>query len=698
MRTIVSPKLLSILVLSFSCLLPSGLAQPQAGACGAQPYCVETNDFVATITSFRTSTTTSNVKIIDTTIRFQNKTNQQLILGYAINSGMATDDQGNRLVVGGPNGYRGIGYVNGSNFDPKFVVHPGSYADAQFEFLAQGWPKIVGFTHQLDLTVNEINSFEGHQHTIGGELPLHFQGLKNGSAGSAPVLGALTNAAAATGPCGLAGAQGAAGQASATVSGAASALSSFGSLFGKKKAAQKANQVSSAAAGCDPRVNNVASVAGGLVGAAAAANAQQTQTNAAAQAQQMMAGNAQTQQMMATAGANPTAQQMAANANLPTAVANAQVAAATATNPGNLATSAFSKFKLSQLKKQQQKAQQQPQQQPQQQGSAQAPTQQVASAEPPAEASPADAQQSSTPNMTGANMQGAQLQDQANPDVTKSAPTKALSAGKYDIVGIHLGMPGKEAAAVLRQHGLQMTPETIKYDVLPQPLIYGVKALNATMVKNAGYQAGSEFVYIMLTMPPNQQVVEKVSRFLMFTKETAPTSDGLVADLVKKYGKPSYDSHPANLYYTGYRDLYWVDDAQGQRLNATRPDGALAENVNNCRSMPTFAPSATSYPNDYNVAVDPVRVKFRLEKGFAENFQSAMMADCAGMTIIFARIIYGYPIGITTPDVAGGLVVVIGSGPMDRLATDATRNYLIDAVKTRDAQRRQAAQKNKPAL
>jgi hypothetical protein len=690
MRTIVSPKLLSIFVLSLSCLLPSGLAQAPAGACGSQPYCVETNDFVATITSFRTSTTTSNIKIIDTTIRFQNKTNQQLILGYAISSGMATDDQGNRLVVGGPNGFRGIGYVNGSNFDPKFVVHPGGYADAQFELLAQGWPKIVGFTHQLDLTVNEINSYEGNQHTMGSEFPLHFGGLRNGSAGTAPGLGALTNAAPA-GPCGLAGAQGAAGQASATVSGAASALSSFGSLFGKKKAAQKADQVSGAAAGCDPRVNNVASVAGGLAGAAATANAQQAQATA------------QPQQMMATAGTNATAQQNAANANVQAAMqaataqsqanAPAAVATATATNPGNLAASAFSKFKLSQLKKQQQKMQQQAQPQVSPQG--------VASVEAPG-AALADSQQASSAsqqNMTGANMQGSQLQEQANPDLMQNAATKAASASKYDILGIHLGMSAKEATAILHTRGMQLTPETIKYDFLPGPLTYGVTALNQVMLRTSGSQPGGEKVYLMLAMPPNQQVVSKVSRFLMFTKDTAPTSDGLVADLIKKYGTPSYDSHPPNLYARGYRELYWVDDAQGHRMNVTGPTGAYNEQVNNCRSIPTFAPTAgisASYNNDPGIEVDSVREKIRLEKGYNE--ENRVQPQCANLTMVYAKLVYGYPIGVSAPDVVGGLVVVIGSAPLDRTMTDTTHNFLMQAATQRDAKQKQAAQKNKPAL
>lgn len=696
MRTTVSPKLLSIIILSLSCLLPGGLAQAPAGACGSQPYCAETNDFVAIVTSFRTSTTTSNVKIIDTTIRFQNKTNQQLILGYAISSGMATDDQGNRLVVAGANGYRGIGYVNGSNFDPRFVVRPGGYADAQFELLAQGWPKIVGFTHQLDLTVNEINSYEGNQHALGGEFPLHFEGLKNGSAGSAPGLGALTSATAASGPCGLAGAQSVAGQTSATVSGAASALSSFGSLFGKKKAAQKANQVSNAAAGCDPRVNNVASVAGGLAGAAAAANAQQTQANPA---------TAQTQQMMAAAGANTsTAQQMTANASLQATMqaaaaqsqANTQAAAATATaaNPGNLAASAFSRFKLSQLKKQQ-RMQQQSQQQAQQQIS----PQQVASVEAPTGAALSDPQQtSSQPNMTGANMQGAQLEDQANPDVLHNAANKAASAGKYDILGIHLGMSAKEAAAILHARGMQLAPDTIKYDFLPGPLTYGVEARNQVELRTNGSQPGGEKVYLMLSMPPNQQTVSKISRLIMFTKETAPTADGLVADLVKKYGTPSYDSHPADLYYTGYRILFWVDDAQGHRLlNEFNPDGhGYSVRISNCLATPSFKTVAVSMPGDVGIEPDTTTEKIRLEKGYAESVTGR--PECADLTIVSAKILYGYPIGVTARDVAGGLVVGIGSGPMDRVETDATHNFLMQAATQRDARQKQAAQKNKPAL
>lgn len=236
-------------------------AAPQS-LCGNQPLCYEAPDFVATVTDFRTSTQ-GYYKIIDTTIRFQNKTNSLLTLGYANGSGNALDERGNRYGVGGGNALRGIGIVNGNSFDPKFAISPGGYGDASFELVWAPGQQVYGFTFDLNLTVDEINSFQGNQHTLGGEYPLHFQGLANGTRGAAP--GMATNAATPAGSangllssgaggsapvCGAAGtatalagatnstaAQNASATASSTVSSAAAAISNLGSIFGKKKAA-----------------------------------------------------------------------------------------------------------------------------------------------------------------------------------------------------------------------------------------------------------------------------------------------------------------------------------------------------------------------------------------------------------------------------------------------------------------------------
>jgi len=175
-------------------------------------------------------------KLIDTSIRFLNKTDQPLVLGYVTASGFATDDRGNRSAVGGPNGYRGIGLVVGNNFDPKLIVRPGARGEAQFELVLQGSPQIVGFHYVLDITVAEIKTLEGNQHMLDGEFPLHFEGLANGVS------------------------QGV-GSFAGTPDGLANAVSNLKSIFGKKKAVQNAATVASSAASTAATVNAAANSA-----------------------------------------------------------------------------------------------------------------------------------------------------------------------------------------------------------------------------------------------------------------------------------------------------------------------------------------------------------------------------------------------------------------------------------------------------
>jgi hypothetical protein len=221
-------------------------ADRQSTACGAQSYCYDTSHFAATVTSFRTSTV-NGYKLIDTSIRFLNKTNQPLILGYVTASGFATDDRGNRSAVGGPNGVRGIGLVVGNNFDPKLIVRPGGWGEAQFELVLQGSPQIVGFHYVLDITVTEIKTLEGNQHMLDGEFPLHFEGLANG---------------VSQGVGGFAGAP----------DGLANAVSNLKSIFGKRKAVQNAATVANSAASTASTVNAAANSAAAQSSSAGAAN------------------------------------------------------------------------------------------------------------------------------------------------------------------------------------------------------------------------------------------------------------------------------------------------------------------------------------------------------------------------------------------------------------------------------------------
>ena len=262
-------------------------AQP-ASFCGTQPLCYEASDFAATVTDFRTSVQ-GGYRIIDTVIRFQNKTPNPVILGYVANSGTAMDDRGNRYIVYGANGFRGIGQVYGNNFDPRFSLSPGGYGDAQFELMWAPGQQIYGFTFELNMSVDEINTVEGNQHTLGGEFPLIFKGLANGvsssgasgggssgvamtavspsgggasgqagaSAGQAAQPGCSTSGVAGTataiaGATNSSKAQNAASNTTNTVSNAANAISNLGSIFGHKKKPAAAAPSTAGAAPCAP--------------------------------------------------------------------------------------------------------------------------------------------------------------------------------------------------------------------------------------------------------------------------------------------------------------------------------------------------------------------------------------------------------------------------------------------------------------
>jgi hypothetical protein len=331
------------------------IAAPAAGTaqnsfCGNQPLCYEANDFAATITDFRTSTQ-GGYKVIDVIVRFQNKINQPLALGYLAGSGTALDDRGNRYIVYGGNGFRGIGQVYGNNFDSKFSLRPGGYGDAQFELMWAPGQTVYGLTFELNLTVDEIQTVEGNQHTLGGEFPLHFRGLSNGVTGGAP--GQATSFASqgqggassipGLPPCGttatLANAANSSGaqvpaNANTAVSNASTAFSNLGSLFKKKAAATAppATTTTASAAPCAPANTATGTTSGTAMTSAgssmSATNGTTTPSTGAAtsNAAVPVAKAATTRNATAASTATPTtAKPVAVVAKAPAAQTNATV-------------------------------------------------------------------------------------------------------------------------------------------------------------------------------------------------------------------------------------------------------------------------------------------------------------------------------------------------------------------------------------
>src|SRR5215831_20713372 len=107
-------------------LQPSGgSAAAQAApaqVCGGDASCTEVSAFAMTVVEFRASLQGS-WKVLTTTLRFRNKLNRPLVLGYVLGSGGATDDRGNRYVVKDAE-TRGIGYISNRS-DDKFVISAG---------------------------------------------------------------------------------------------------------------------------------------------------------------------------------------------------------------------------------------------------------------------------------------------------------------------------------------------------------------------------------------------------------------------------------------------------------------------------------------------------------------------------------------------------------------------------------------------
>jgi hypothetical protein len=156
---------------------PSGQT---AMACPGKRYCDEVNSFAAIVTDFRPSVYDRSTHLVSATIRFLNKTNRPLILGYVRNAGVAIDEQGNRYVLPAPENVRAIAEITaGRDFDPKFTIQPGQTADARFEFVWK-WNgrEIIGErAWDIDLTIREVNEVAPGQYRFGQEHALQFKAV-----------------------------------------------------------------------------------------------------------------------------------------------------------------------------------------------------------------------------------------------------------------------------------------------------------------------------------------------------------------------------------------------------------------------------------------------------------------------------------------------------------------------------------------
>jgi hypothetical protein len=187
--------------LLMTALLPAFPAAGQTPSCAGQARCTEVASFTAAVTDFRTSVR-DRYKVITATIRFQNKLNRPLILGFVEGSGVAKDDQGNRYQLYGDGAVRAMGIINRQGLDPKFVLEPGQASDARFELTWQARRSdIIGLSFVLELAVREITPIQGRQYRLGVEHALRIEGLGDQMAApAAPAAAPAPTAAAAAIP------------------------------------------------------------------------------------------------------------------------------------------------------------------------------------------------------------------------------------------------------------------------------------------------------------------------------------------------------------------------------------------------------------------------------------------------------------------------------------------------------------------
>ena len=166
-------------------------AQRPPSVCPPGRLCDEVPSFAAAITDFKASQYDQSTKAVSATVRFVNKTNRPLILGYVRNASVAINEAGNRYTIEQPANVRGIAEIAGGQFDPKFTVQPGQAADARFEFWWR-WDgrAIIGQrAWDIDLTIREVNEVAPGQYRFGQEHALQFKGVTTGNMTSTATAG-----------------------------------------------------------------------------------------------------------------------------------------------------------------------------------------------------------------------------------------------------------------------------------------------------------------------------------------------------------------------------------------------------------------------------------------------------------------------------------------------------------------------------
>jgi hypothetical protein len=121
-----------------------------------------------------------------------------------------------------------------------------------------------------------------------------------------------------------------------------------------------------------------------------------------------------------------------------------------------------------------------------------------------------------------------------------------------DVVGIRPGIPIGEAYQLLKTHNPK---GTIQYEQNRFQEFPGKIITRTLLYSPTGSAQDPEIIVVDITVPPAQQTVWRVSRFLRFESGKEPVPATLLTALRQKYGQEVHSATPQN--------TYWVFDGQG---------------------------------------------------------------------------------------------------------------------------------------
>jgi hypothetical protein len=257
-------------------------------------------------------------------------------------------------------------------------------------------------------------------------------------------------------------------------------------------------------------------------------------------------------------------------------------------------------------------------------------------------------------------------EDCCTPDTTAKIAAKA---GFVDVVGIRLGMPVRDAVAVIKKHNQRLhvsTPNPMRFKSLP----------NVTFAANVNAQVMDgkplESIQLSVTMPPNEEVVWYVKRVVEFDGDAKPSEANVLASLRQKYGQEHGRMDPINTQPLS--QLYWMFDANGKPV----PEQQAKQIIRHCMLT--------------NNQSDMAEVSVSNPKRWIEN-----NINCGEVTMVTANGNLTVP-GAGTPGSVSRLLVVAYNGLLHRSAFEASHAMIWKAEKLQADKEQQKMDQVKPVL